>query len=331
MDLFLLHSSVGHVEVHGRQVRQGREIPRQVQDGGLDEPLELIAALSHGLQHLVVVGGLFALVPRHGHHVGDERREEDLHATMVRRQHFRNRRHPHGVAVLAQEPALRLRLVHGPERHAISAVVSHELPEPQRVRRLHSRGPHRPVVRVRRGGKPRSELVVVPPHQRILPRHAGQREVVRHAHHVAHLISRVEASAGAGDHERLGAEAAHDPDGEGHGGHGETLVGMKATAETDRADRRGGAVGRDEFAEDHLALVARDGREGKVGDFGVGDGDGVLQRIGQAGEARPAYDSHRWFVVAGPCAKIFGYRPVAWVVRGSHLEVSGGASRYSRD
>ena len=78
----------------------------------------------------------------------------------------------------------------------------------------------------------------------------------------------VDAAGGVGDDEGVAAEEAEDASGEGDLGERVALVGVDAALH----DGDGDAV---DGAEDEFAGVAFDGGEGEVGDFGVGDAEGV--------------------------------------------------------
>lgn len=131
-------------------------------------------------------------------------------------------------------------------------------------------------------GEPGAEL------RQILPPEGGLHEdldLVGDEHQVPGLEVPVHPAGGVGDQEGLAAQQAEDPDGVA-----DLLVGVALVVVDPALHHCHRLAG--QGAEDQLPLVSRGGGGLKVGDGGVGDGDGVLHQVPQVAQAGAQDQGH---------------------------------------
>jgi hypothetical protein len=134
------------------------------------------------------------------------------------------------------------------------------------------------IVGPRHVGETGPEFVEVGTAQRVQAGHADQVEVVGDEHDVSRTKGRVQAAGGVGDDQDLDAQHLHHAHREGNLGHRIALVVMSAPLHHRHTLPF-------QPAHDEPAHVPFHGRGREMGDLAIGNGDALLDGIGQRVQA----------------------------------------------
>jgi hypothetical protein len=93
-------------------------------------------------------------------------------------------------------------------------------------------------IRIGRGGKSRSQFIVIRSDQWILSGQLRQRQMITDAHDISDSVRGIQGSRGVGDNTNLDVETAHDVDGQNDRLHVVTFVRMEASSKTHGGDAR---------------------------------------------------------------------------------------------
>mmetsp|Transcript_8468 Transcript_8468/g.14964 ORF Transcript_8468/g.14964 Transcript_8468/m.14964 type:complete len:278 (-) Transcript_8468:76-909(-) len=154
------------------------------------KPHHLLPPSLHRLQHLLMIGMLSPRLIKVHHLIRNQTQTQHRHATVMRGQYLRHRRHAHGIGTQhVQHGAFTLTLVLRPAHKGVRSIQMQILIKFQFLRDLHHDILQGHIVQIRRGRKSRSQLLVVWTHQWILPRQQWQCDMIPNDSHIAHTIT----------------------------------------------------------------------------------------------------------------------------------------------